>query len=102
MQLADPRTTVIATVVSLWEITMKHRTGKFPSSGSAYRPFIAEQQIALIDLRLSHLDALEDLGMRHPDPFDHLILAQAKAEGAVLMTSDDNMRLYGIPCIDTD
>ncbi len=101
-RLADPRTTVMATVVSLWEITMKHRSGKFSSPGSAYLPFIAEQQIALVGISLSHLEAVEGLGMHHADPFDHLILAQAKVERAALMTSDGHMRLYGIPCLHTD
>ncbi len=40
--------------------------------------------------------------MDHTDPYDHLILAQAKAEGATVMTSDVRLMLYGIPCIDTD
>lgn len=89
-------------MVSLWEITVKHRSGKWPLPGTTYLPFIAEQRIELIDLRLPHLHALDTLAMHHTDPYDHLILAQAKAEGAVLMTSDDIMRLYGVPCFDTD
>ena len=101
-RLADPRTTVIATIVSLWEISIKHRAGKLPLPGSAYVPILADQKVELLDLRASHLRALDDIGFHHSDPYDHLILAQAKAEGAVLMTSDQNMPLYGIPCIDTD
>lgn len=101
-RLAAPRTTVMATMVSLWEITVKHRSGKWPLSGSAYLPFIADEQIELIDLRLSHLRSLDDLGMFHNDPYDHLILAQAKAEQAILMTSDERMTHYGVPWIGTD
>ena len=101
-RLADPRVTILATIVSLWELTLKHRVGKFNRSGTALLPIISEQKIDLIDLCLPHLRALDCLGMYHADPYDHLILAQAKAEGATLMTSDDKMRLYGVPCIDTD
>jgi PIN domain nuclease of toxin-antitoxin system len=101
-RLADSRTTPIATIISLWEMTMKFRAGKMKQPGSALLPFLAEQQVELIEVRLEHLRVLDSLAKYHDDPFDHLILAQAKAEGAVLMTSDDNMRLYGVPCIDTD
>lgn len=100
--MADPRATILATVVSIWELTIKHRAGKLGQSGTRLLPRLAEQQIELLDVRVSHLLALDDLGWHHGDPYDHLILAQAKAEGAALMTSDDNMRLYGVPCIDTD
>ena len=101
-RLADPRTIPIATIVSLWEMTMKFRVGKLKQPGSALLSVLAEQQIELIGVRAEHLRALDALAMHHGDPFDHLILAQAKAEGATLMTSDDAMRAYGVPCIDTD
>ncbi len=93
---------MFGTIVSIWELTLKHRAGKFDRSGTTLLPIMEEQKIELLDLRPSHVVMLDSLGMYHGDPYDHLILAQAKAEGATLMTSDDNMRLYGVPCIDTD
>ena len=81
---------------------MKFRAGKMKQPGSVLLPVLAAQQVELIGVRVEHLRALDALAKYHDDPFDHLILAQAQAEGAALMTSDNNMRLYGVPCIDTD
>lgn len=100
--LANPSNTVIATVVSLWEITMKWRIGKHPLAGSPYGRFIRDEGLELISVSPDHIEALELLPLLHRDPFDHLILAQAKLEMAQLMTSDAHMSNYGVPCINTN
>lgn len=101
-RLADPRTTTIATIVSVWEVTMKHRAGKMKRPESGLLSILAEQQVAVLDVTTAHVRAIEDLPMHHADPYDHLILAQAKVEGAILMTSDEQMTHYGVPCMSTD
>lgn len=101
-RLADARTTTMATIVSVWEVTIKHRSGKMRHSGSRLLPVLAEQGLELLDVRAEHILAIDDLSMVHSDPFDHLILAQAKVERATLMTSDEQMTRYGIACIGTD
>lgn len=97
--LADPRNSVIGSIVSIWEITMKWRAGKFSRPGSDFAQFLSDECIDLIDVEEAHLLALETLDLHHKDPFDHLIIAQAKVEGARIITSDREMTLYGVPCI---
>ncbi|NJS13598.1 MAG: type II toxin-antitoxin system VapC family toxin [Sphingopyxis sp.] len=96
--LADPANTVMATIVSIWEITMKWRVGKFPWPGSTYNDFLAAENIGLVRVESSHLEMLESLPYHHKDPFDHLILAQAKVESAAIITSDRELALYGVRC----
>lgn len=97
--LANPSVELLASVVSLWEITIKWRIGKHQLPGSAYDRFLQDEGIEVLGLTGGHLAALEKLGLHHRDPFDHLILAQATAEDAVLMTSDRVMAEYGVRCI---
>ena len=78
---------------------MKWRVGKMDYAGSAFLDDLDAEGIMPLGVTVDHLLALEALGFEHRDPFDHLILAQAKVEGARLVTSDRDMRLYGIPCI---
>lgn len=99
--LANPSNTVIVTVVSLWEITMKWRIGKHPLAGLPYGRFVRDEGLELIPVTPEHIAALEMLPLHHRDPFDHLILAQAKLEQARLMTSDPHMSNYGVECIST-
>ena len=96
--LADPDNQIVASIVSLWEITMKWRAGKYPSPGSSYAEPLREEQVELIEVSITHLDAVEQLDWHHRDPFDHLIIAQAKVEEAAILTSDRDMTLYGVRC----
>jgi PIN domain nuclease of toxin-antitoxin system len=45
-------------------------------------------QIAILSINLSHVLALERLPAHHKDPFDRLLIAQAREEEAVLVSSD--------------
>ncbi len=96
--LANPAHSIYVTVVSFWEITVKWRVGKHPLSGSIYAEFVEQQGLNLITVTGEHIMSLESLAMHHKDPFDHLILAQAKVEKAAIITSDREMTLYGVQC----
>jgi PIN domain nuclease of toxin-antitoxin system len=96
--IAHPGHVIYVSVVSLWEITLKWRIGKYPLPGSAYQKFLAEERVDLMEVSSSHVVAVEGLAMHHKDPFDHLLLAQAKVEGASIITSDREMADYGIKC----
>ncbi len=96
--IANPAHIVLSTMVSLWEITMKWRVGKFPQPASVYYEQLREEGIDLVDICWAHVEALNGIDMHHKDPFDHLILAQAKVEQAMVITSDREMSLYGVKC----
>lgn len=97
--IQHPDTIVLVSAVSLWEITVKWRIGKMEFSGSSLLGQVEQAGMQLITLLPLHLYAVEGLAFHHRDPFDHLILAQAKVEGASIITSDDQMTGYGVPCI---
>ncbi len=96
--LANPAHTVLATVVSIWEITLKWRIGKYPKPGSAFVTFLENQDFALLGISAGHLKAFEHLEMYHKDPFDHLIIAQAIVEDATIITSDQIFTEYDVKC----
>ena len=95
----DAATIVLVSTVSLWEITIKWRIGKMEFSGTSLVGQLDQAGMQLVSVSPLHLFAIEGLAFHHRDPFDHLILAQAKVEGASIITSDDAMARYGIPCI---
>jgi len=98
-RLADPDNEVIASMVSLWEITIKWRIGRMHQSGSAFAALLDEQGLAPLTVERAHILMLEQLPLLHGDPFDHLLLAQASAEDATIVTNDRHMTAYGVPCI---
>ncbi|SOD03281.1 PIN domain nuclease, a component of toxin-antitoxin system (PIN domain) [bacterium JGI 053] len=84
---------------SLWEIAIKHGLGKLALD----RPFaelvpeqLARQQIAVIGLELAHLAEFVALPLHHRDPFDRMIVAQARVEGLPIISVDGALDPYGV------
>jgi PIN domain nuclease of toxin-antitoxin system len=97
--IADPQNQVMTSIVSIWEISLKWRVGKMHLLGSDVAEQLEEEGISILPLTPVHFKSLESLEFHHGDPFDHLILAQAQVEGAVVMTSDAIMQEYGVRCV---
>jgi PIN domain nuclease of toxin-antitoxin system len=53
----------------------------------------------VLPIRASHITALAALPLLHKDPFDRILIAQAKAEGLGIVTSDGPMSEYLIQTI---
>lgn len=75
-------------VASIWEIIIKVRTGKLQV------PLPAKEVITLVratelPITLAHVDQLEDIRLPHRDPFDAILIAQAKQEKITLITGDE-------------
>ncbi len=55
-----------------------------------------EHRVRLLDLELAHLSTYAELPLYHRDPFDRLLVAQAKAEDLAVLTSDERFSAYGV------
>jgi PIN domain nuclease of toxin-antitoxin system len=99
--IAGGATEVLFSCVSCWEATIKARTGKIEMTGTQLWHDASDERFSPLGVEAAHLEALERLPRlsRHSDPFDHLLLAQAQAEGAAIMTNDAKMSHYGVRCI---
>ncbi|YBV94674.1 type II toxin-antitoxin system VapC family toxin (plasmid) [Phyllobacteriaceae bacterium JZ32] len=101
--IGDPENDVLVSVVSLWEITVKLRIGKLDADLEEILAILPDQGFHRLDIADAHLAILGKLPLHHRDPFDHLLMAQATAEGAYFISEDQNVPLYGIaflPCSD--
>ena len=88
--LLDPANTLLFSAASVWEMVIKIKVGKiqFHMPLSA---ILAQQQangVQLLPVTVEHALAVESLPMIHRDPFDHLLIAQASVEQAVLVSAD--------------
>lgn len=84
---------------SIWEIAIKYplrRTAEpMPYSGAEAIGHFHDAGFQLLDIRPEHSAAVEDLPLLHADPFDRLLLAQARTEPLVLLTQDPQLEAYG-------
>lgn len=85
-------------VASLWEIAIKQSIGKLEIRDSIQRIARECEIIGLKSLIIepSHLDMIKQLPTVHGDPFDRLILAQAKVENMTLVSKDDKLQCYPV------
>lgn len=97
--IGDPENDVLVSVVSLWEITVKLRIGKLDADIEEILAVLPDQGFDRLEITDAHLVALAALPLHHRDPFDHLLMAQAAAEGAYFVSQDRNVALYGIPFV---
>ena len=89
-------------VASLWEILLKVRIGKLPLPKPT-APYIAKKlsqnRIEVLAITWDHVAGIESLPLHHGDPFDRIIIAQAKEEGLPVVTADLQFERYPIKTI---
>jgi PIN domain nuclease of toxin-antitoxin system len=64
-----------------------------------FRVLIIADDFTELPLSLKHAQELERLPMHHKDPVDRVLVAQARVEGATLVTHDRMLEKYGVPII---
>lgn len=98
-RIMDPANDILVSVVSLWEILVKVRAGKLEAGIEEILDEMQAQGFTLLQIAPAHLVALAALPMHHRDPFDHLLIAQAIAEGATFLSEDSYTPRYPVPCL---
>ena len=83
----NPNHIKLISVVSVWEIIIKVRLGKFPLSIPVEK-ILEKSEFDLLSVELKHVLELGKLPGIHKDPFDRILVAQAKVEECTLLSSD--------------
>lgn len=104
--LSDPENEVYYSIVSVWEIAIKHliNPDKMPISEEDFVQFCNSTGFERIGITPENIYALKTLSRsekepKHNDPFDRLLLAQAKTEGLAFVTHDSLISGYGEACV---
>ena len=84
----------LVSAVSVWEMAIKHALGKLPLPTTNIANDIEAQGFQLLNITAFHAQSVLDLGNRHKDPFDRLLLAQAKNESLRIVSYDTVFQEY--------
>lgn len=104
--LLNEKNRIFCSVISAWEVANKH--AKHPEKMAfTGREFSLQCKNAGYEhLSVLGTHALELDGLRppkevggHSDPFDRMLICQAKAEGMMLVTHDQRLAAYGESCV---
>jgi len=96
--------TVFYSIASIWETEIKNSLGKLPISGRELFEYCREAGFELLPIEEKHIFALKSLERdtslpKHNDPFDRIMLAQAKTERYSFITHDSLVAGYNEECI---
>ena len=90
---------LFVSAVSIWEIAIKHARRRSPAempiSGRQALANVDSADFALIAITPDHAAAVDELPLHHNDPFDRLLVAQARSESMQLLTHDRALAAYG-------
>jgi PIN domain nuclease of toxin-antitoxin system len=108
-EIESPANEVFVSAVTGWEIAIKRTIGKLgPVDGadadhearSDVEWWIEQGLFEELPVTIRHGVDAGELPLVHRDPFDRLLVAQARAEGMVLVTADGAVRAYDVPVMD--
>jgi PIN domain nuclease of toxin-antitoxin system len=86
-------------VVSFAEIGIKAAIGTLTVPGDL-RQHVIDSGVEILGLAADHGLAVADLPMHHRDPFDRLLIAQARLERLTIVTADRRFADYDVAVID--
>ena len=88
--------TVFASAASTWEIAIKVALGRLRFPIEKLPTALSDAAFKELQVSIAHGLAIARLPLIHRDPFDRLLVAQARHEGLTLVTRDPTVRRYPI------
>ncbi|HCI12710.1 MAG: twitching motility protein PilT [Betaproteobacteria bacterium RIFCSPLOWO2_12_61_14] len=95
--LLDPANQLVFSAASLWEISIKNSLDRADFNVDPRRLWrmLLVNGYRELPVTSEHTVAVNDLPQLHKDPFDRILVAQARVEGLLLLTVDKVVAKYG-------
>ena len=86
---------------SVWEMAIKSSLGRLtlPAPVELYVAEKVQDGLRVLAIEWAHAAAVERLPFHHHDPFDRVIVAQARMEGLKVVTKDPIFRKYEVSVV---
>ena len=94
----DHEPDVRVSAVTIWEITIKQALGKIAAPADLPER-VRDSGLRELAIGFSHAIAAGRLPLIHRDPFDRMLVAQARCEDLTLVTRDPRCRQYDVPVL---
>ncbi len=89
---------VYVSAASVWEIAQKRAAKKLVFDGEI-AVAMERHDFRELPMRGVHCEVAAMLPRHHKDPFDRLLIAQARVEGLILVTHDEAIARYDVPIL---
>lgn len=97
--IEDARNTIHVSAASLWELLLKAAKGKLDLGLTPHQKlqsFLTRLHASVLPVRFDHLAEAYSLPGLHREPFDRLLIGQARVEGMTLVTKDNTLGRYEV------
>lgn len=84
----------VLSAASVWEVAIKHRLGKLPVGPALFRDRLLAAGAEMLAVSDTHAIETAALPRHHDDPFDRLLIAQARVEKLRAVSADKAWRDY--------
>jgi len=96
--ISSTKNIIFVSSASIWEISIKKNLGKLIAPDDL-EIAISDSGFQTLNIAPSHAHFAGSLPRHHEDPFDRMLIAQAKLEDLTLITHDKRFKNYEIPLI---
>ncbi len=93
--IADPGSETWVSSTSVWEIAIKAAKGRLRMP-MPFDEYLIDAGLRPLEVSWDHAMAVRDLEPHHNDPFDRMLIAQARVEGLTLVTRDPWIQRYDV------
>ena len=94
--ISDPKNRCYISIASLWEMAIKIKIGKLDLSFDLKElaTYLSGNNIEVLPIAFEHIMETLVLEDHHRDPFDRIIIAQARFERLTIISKDENFPKY--------
>ena len=93
--LVSPENKMYLSTASIWEMIIKQSVGKLKIP-SNLKEAISLSGFSILDIKSDHVFELKSLSDYHKDPFDRILISQAKVEELTLISQDEKVKKYNV------
>jgi PIN domain nuclease of toxin-antitoxin system len=97
--VADENNQLIVSAASAFEITTKYRLGKLPefkAIADVFPEALSGFDFLPLSITTEHASLAGSLGIPHKDPFDRILIAQARIEGVPIVSNEKLFDAFGV------
>lgn len=98
--LADPENEVLLSSAVIWEIAIKRAQARLAYPLEAIEAIASMLSLKHWSIRFDHAIEAGQLPPHHKDPFDRVLIAQARRDDLILVTSDQSIMRYDVRFMD--
>ena len=93
--IESPSNDVLVSAATVWELAIKRAQGRLEAPADI-TGVLASSRLVGLPITLSDGEAAARLPRHHADPFDRMLVAQARRVGAIIVTRDPAFAAYGV------